>query len=222
MIEQSETIAKLSAAMFKAQGAMGGVAKTANNPHFKKPYANLESVIDTAKPALQAAGIVFTQAPGRIIDQAVEVTTMLIHAESGEWMRSTLHVPLGKVDPQGVGSSITYGLRYSLMATLGLPPVDDDGEAAMQRNAPAQRRVEQTSPPAPKMSYADQIQSSITVKGVDEVWERIKFLPEEEMPQQEFDRLYVIYQKRLQALSPAPKSLGEHLDNLQAAETRTN
>ena len=73
-------------------------------------------------------------------------------------------------------------------------------------------------PAAPTMSYADQIQSSITVKGVEEVWERIKFLPEEEMPQAEFDRLYAIYQKRIQALKPTPKNLGEHLDNLHAQE----
>jgi hypothetical protein len=139
MIEQSESIANLAAAMFIAQGKLDGVVKGATNPHFKKTYANLEAVIDTAKPALQQAGIVFTQAPGRMIDGAVEITTMLIHAASGEWMRSTLHVPCAKVDPQGVGSAITYGLRYSLMATLGLPPVDDDGEAAMQRDKPRQQ-----------------------------------------------------------------------------------
>jgi hypothetical protein len=139
MIEQSESIANLAAAMFVAQGKLDGVVKGATNPHFKKTYANLEAVIDTAKPALQQAGIVFTQAPGRMIDGAVEITTMLIHAASGEWMRSTLHVPCAKVDPQGVGSAITYGLRYSLMATLGLPPVDDDGEAAMHREKPRQQ-----------------------------------------------------------------------------------
>ena len=68
------------------------------------------------------------------------------------------------------------------------------------------------------MSWADQIQSGNTVKGVDDVWQRIKFLPEDEMPQAEFDRLYVIYQKRIQALKPIPKTLGDHLDNLHAQE----
>jgi hypothetical protein len=139
VIETSTNIIALTAAILKVQGELSGVKKDGKNPHFKSNYATLENVIDTARPALQAAKIVFVQAPGQVIGGAVEVTTMLVH-ESGEWMRSTLHVPLGKVDPQGVGSAITYGLRYSLMAMLGLPPTDDDGEAATVRE-PAKRQV---------------------------------------------------------------------------------
>ncbi len=133
MIETSASIVALTGAIIKVQGSISGVHKDAANPHFKSRYASLENVIDTARPALQEARIWFTQAPGLVVDGCVEVTTMLVH-ESGEWMRSTLHVPLGKRDPQGVGSAITYGCRYSLMAMLGLPPTDDDGEAAMDRN----------------------------------------------------------------------------------------
>ncbi|AZO39690.1 hypothetical protein EJ076_34975 [Mesorhizobium sp. M7D.F.Ca.US.005.01.1.1] len=132
MIETSEQIVALTAAIIKVQGGISGVHKNAKNPHFKSSYATLENVIDTARPALQEAGIAFVQAPGMVIDGSVEVTTMLVHS-SGEWMKATLHVPLGKRDPQGVGSAITYGCRYSLMAMLGLPPTDDDGEAAMER-----------------------------------------------------------------------------------------
>lgn len=135
MIEHSADIEKLSSALLKAQGAMDGAAKDSKNPHFKNTYASLESVIDAAKPALQASGVAFTQAPGQIVDNAVEVTTMLMHT-SGQWLRSTLHVPLMKRDAQSVGSAITYGCRYALMATLGLPPVDDDGQAA---SAPASK-----------------------------------------------------------------------------------
>jgi hypothetical protein len=132
MIETSESIVALTASLLKVQGHISGVKKDAKNPHFKNRYATLENVIDTARPALQEAGIAFTQAPGVVIDGSVEITTMLVH-KSGEWMRSTLHVPLGKKDAQGVGSAITYGCRYSLMAMLGMPPTDDDGEAAMDR-----------------------------------------------------------------------------------------
>jgi hypothetical protein len=130
MIETSATIVALTGAILKVQGAVDSVKKDKVNPHFKNRYATLENVIDTARPALQEAGIAFVQAPGQVLDGSVEVTTMLVH-ESGEWMRSTLHVPLGKRDAQGVGSAITYGCRYSLMAMLGLPPTDDDdGHAA--------------------------------------------------------------------------------------------
>lgn len=136
MIETSQNVDALFKALHAAQGAMRGAAKDSKNPAFKSSYASLESVIDTARPALQSADLAFTQAPGLIVEGAIEVTTMLMHT-SGQWLRSTLHVPLQKRDPQGVGSAITYGCRYALMATLGLPPVDDDGEAAMDRTTPA-------------------------------------------------------------------------------------
>lgn len=140
MIEHSPSIAALCKALHGAQGQMTGVFKDAKNPHFKNRYASLENVLDTARPALQAHGLSVTQAPGLLVDGAVEITTMLMHS-SGEWMRSTLHMPVVKRDPQGVGSAITYGLRYALMAVLGLPPSnDDDAEAAMPRsNGPADR-----------------------------------------------------------------------------------
>lgn len=135
MIEHSPTIAELCKALHGAQGEMTGVVKDAKNPHFKNRYATLESVLDTTRPALQANGLSVSQAPGQLVDGAVEITTMLMHS-SGEWMRSTLHMPVVKRDPQGVGSAITYGLRYALMAVLGVPPTDDDdGERAMPDRA---------------------------------------------------------------------------------------
>ena len=134
MIETSEKITELTGALLAFQKAVKAVKRDGNNPHFKSRYATLENVIDTAKPALNAHGVILSQAAGEIKDGAVCVTTRLTHS-SGEYMQSTLHVPLGKRDPQGVGSAITYGLRYSLMAMLGLPPTDDDdGENAMDRN----------------------------------------------------------------------------------------
>jgi hypothetical protein len=136
MIEHSQDITKLSEALNLAQAEMKGVQKDSKNPHFKNSYASLEAVIDTSKPVLNKHGLAFTQAPGALVDGAVEITTMLMH-NSGQWIRSTLHMPVVKRDPQGVGSAITYGLRYSLMAVLGVPPTDDDdGERAMDRSPP--------------------------------------------------------------------------------------
>lgn len=160
MIEQSADITKLICALHKAQGKLTGVPRDSVNPHFKNRYASLENVIDVARGPLQDHGLAFTQAPGALINGAVEVTTMLMH-ESGQWLRSTLHVPLSKNDPQGVGSAITYGCRYALMATLGLPPTDDDAEGAIQRAPTKSVQVAGPNPgqPAPidpaKQSYLD-------------------------------------------------------------------
>jgi hypothetical protein len=135
MIETSQSIKALMTALLTVQGSVQGVAKDSSNPFFKNRYASLEAVIETIRKPMTDAGLIFTQAPGAIIAGAVEITTMIAH-QSGEWMRSTLHVPLAKTDPQGVGSAITYGCRYALMATLGLPPLDDDAEAAVRHQEP--------------------------------------------------------------------------------------
>lgn len=132
-IQTSPTIGALAKAMLQFQGATDGVKRNANNPHFKTKYASLESVIDYARGPLQDAGLVFTQAPGAMVDGSLEVTTRITHAESGEWQQSTMHIPLAKRDPQGAGSALTYAQRYSLMAALGLPPTDDDAEDAYDR-----------------------------------------------------------------------------------------
>lgn len=147
MIITSPTITVLSLALHKFQGETTGVTKDGNNPHFKKNYATLANVIDTARPVLQSAGLVFIQGLGAVSDNSVEVTTRIIHAESGEWMESTLQMPLGKRDPQGTGSAVTYGLRYSLMAMLGLPPSDDDAETSADRGKSQQQQSKSNAKP---------------------------------------------------------------------------
>lgn len=158
MIETSTTVAKLFEAFHLAQGEMDGVHKDSKNDHFRSRYASLENVIGTARPVLNKYGLAWTQAPGPVVDGRLTVTTQIMHT-SGEWMRSTFHMPVSKPDPQGVGSATTYALRYALMAILGLPPTDDDAEAAMPRQA---AKEEPKSPPKRKadsrQDYAAMVQ----------------------------------------------------------------
>ena len=147
MIETSQSIKALMTALLSVQGSVQGVAKDSSNPFFKNRYASLEAVIETIRKPMTDAGLIFTQAPCAIVNGAVEITTMIAH-QSGEFMRSTVHIPLAKTDPQGVGSAITYGCRYALMATLGLPPIDDDAEAAVRHVEPkARQTAKQNTPP---------------------------------------------------------------------------
>jgi len=162
MITQSPSIFNLSTALLSFQGAVDGVKRDSDNPFFKSKYADLEQVVDTARPHLQDAGIVFLQSPGLIRDGNLEMTTMLIHAATGEWIQGTGEIPLGKKDPQGAGSAQTYAQRYHLMAMLGLPPTDDDGEGAMERQ-PANRRPVAAEKPAGKASTYPGHLSAITM-----------------------------------------------------------
>jgi len=54
------------------------------------------------------------------------LTTILIHAKSGEFMESNYKIRPVKNDPQAVGSAITYARRYALSSVLGLNVDDDD------------------------------------------------------------------------------------------------
>jgi hypothetical protein len=154
-MQMSEDITKLAAALVKAQGAMDGAKKDAKNDHFKNRYATLEAVIDAVKPALNANGIAYLQMPEAVIDGAVEIETMLVH-ETGQWLRSVLHVPLGKRDAQGIGSAVSYGRRYALMAICGIPAEDDDGNAASASEPKRQAKpAAVAAEPAPDPDHAE-------------------------------------------------------------------
>ncbi len=139
-IATSDSITSLMKAMLTVQGEVDGVSKDATNPHFRNRYASLESVVDAIREPCQRAGLVVTQAPGAVDGNTIALTTMICHAESGEWMRSTIQLPLAKADPQGAGSALTYAERYSLMAVFNLPAVDDDAEEATRPARPAPER----------------------------------------------------------------------------------
>jgi NADPH:quinone reductase-like Zn-dependent oxidoreductase len=126
----SSSIGQIAAALAKAQGAMSHALKDSDNPHFKSKFADLAAVVDVIREPFAANGLSFIQRT-RMADNGVTVTTILFHGESGEWLSDDgLFVPVSKIDAQGVGSAITYGRRYTLMAMAGLAPDDDDGNAA--------------------------------------------------------------------------------------------
>jgi hypothetical protein len=140
----STSIAALAAALVKAQSALSGAKKDSTNPHFKTAYADLASIWDACRAPLANAGLSVVQLVSSDPTHAI-VETILAHS-SGEWVSSTLAVPLTKADAQGLGSAITYGRRYALAAIVGVCPADDDGEAAVarptQRTQPATRAQE--------------------------------------------------------------------------------
>ncbi len=122
-----ENIAK---ALLNAQKKMGGVKKSSTNPFFKSKYADLASVLDACKEALNSEGISVLQ-PVRHEGSNVLVQTMLLHT-SGELLEATMLV-MPAPDMQKLGASITYARRQSLQSFLALPAEDDDGETAVGR-----------------------------------------------------------------------------------------
>lgn len=145
-MKSSDTLGAISPALVAALGELRGVAKDSKNPHFKNDYASLEAVIETARPVLAAHGLAFMQGLGEYVGGAMTVTTRILH-DSGEWIESDFQMPVAKSDPQGTASASTYARRYGLMGMLGLPAVDDDGEAATRPvPAPANEPRRDTGP----------------------------------------------------------------------------
>lgn len=131
-MKTSESLIKIAPALVKAQMGITYAIENAKNPHLKSKYADLSSVIDAVKSALNKNGIAFIQTPSPSDDSRLNLTTRLLH-ESGEWIEDTASCPLAKQDPQGLGSALTYLRRYSLSAICGLYADDDDGNSAINR-----------------------------------------------------------------------------------------
>lgn len=128
----SESIKALAPALTAALGKLEGAAKTAKNPHFKNTYADLASVVDASREILAAQDLAVMQSPGLIVEGRLQLFTRIIH-KSGEWIEGEFHMPLAKSDPQATLATLTYARRGALMAILGIPAVDDDGETAVGR-----------------------------------------------------------------------------------------
>jgi hypothetical protein len=144
MNTQSENIGDLASALAKAQAEVGTVHKDSANPFFKSNYASLAAVWEATRPILSKHGLSVVQLPSHD-ESGYYVETMLMHG-SGQWIKSRTYMKPAKDDPQGIGSLISYARRYALQAIAMICPEDDDGEAAMGRNAPAQKPVESPKP----------------------------------------------------------------------------
>lgn len=150
-MKQSESIAKLAAALVLAQGDLRPITKDAKNPHFGSRFASLDGIIEQVRPVLASHGLAIVQgtttpeSDANAKATAFTVETTILH-ESGEWVRTAVMIPLQKADPQGAGSALTYGRRYGLSAALSLATDEDDDGNNGSKPAKAQRSTKVSAP----------------------------------------------------------------------------
>lgn len=126
-MEQSNSIAKLSTALAKAQGEMNPAVKDSNNPFFKSKYADLQTIIEAVRPVLSKHEIAFVQSTALTANNDFCIVTQLSHS-SGEWLRGHYLVQCANPnDPQKLGAAVTYARRYALKSMIGVAEEDDDG-----------------------------------------------------------------------------------------------
>lgn len=137
-MEKSETITSLAKALIDFNGRVSKISKDAKNPFFKSNYASLSNIQDAISKPLSESGLVYSQMPTGVNG----LCTILIHAESGEYLMDSYTMPVSKQnDPQAVGSAITYAKRYALAGILGLN-IDDDDDANTASNKQSDPPVE--------------------------------------------------------------------------------
>jgi hypothetical protein len=152
-MEQSESIAALAPALVAAQAEFPAIAqpRTAEIPtrgggKYTYNYADLGDVIAQLQPILARHGLSVLGGPSGYSVEGwtekdgdahtvlmVRVDTQLIH-ESGEWIRTTGAIACRDVDPQSIGSALTYARRQGYAAILGVAP--DSGDQTGQRGLP--------------------------------------------------------------------------------------
>lgn len=160
-----ETKKTLNEKLLEFQNSIEVIKKDGKNSFFKKPdgkastYATLPNILAEVKPIINALKLVVTQPI-----QEGKVFTVITCTESGDAVHSSIDLPSG-VNPQNLGSAITYFRRYTLTSLLALEiDEDDDGNAASQTNDKAEVKEDK----AWLNKYSDKAKTKTT-----DLWEKV-------------------------------------------------
>jgi len=167
-MKTSETIDKIIPAFIAFQAELPAVPKDSENPAFsrgsiKSKYASLGAITEAMRPHLKNHGLGYMQYMA-FRDGFQFMITRFVHT-SGQWIEDDGYLlnPT-KNDPQGMGSAVTYGRRYTISAFSGLiSEDDDDGNAA---SAPRPQPAKQPATDLPPLN-ATKWDGSLTDKGIE-------------------------------------------------------
>jgi hypothetical protein len=137
-----------SADMAVMQSEMPRVYKLAQSHN--STYARLEDINDAIRPTLQKFGFCVTFRISQPDDKSVVVTAVCSH-KLGHSEEASLKMPIdtsgSKSSVQGIGSTVSYGKRYTLCALLNISTGDDTDGKDLGRNQ---------SLPTPKQTITDE------------------------------------------------------------------
>lgn len=153
-MQQSESIAKLVAALAQAQLIVRNPALDKEHPHFRGfRYASLGSHIDAIREPFAKHGLAIVQGV-HSEGQVVSITTMICH-NSGEWVKSTVGMTLAeKATAQNIGAAVTYLRRYQ-MAAMAMLTGEDDTDAEEDRQSKEPPPKQRPAAPAPASKRDD-------------------------------------------------------------------
>jgi hypothetical protein len=122
--------------LLEFQKKIGIIKKDSKNPHFKNTYASLTQILSEVKPLLTECGLILIQ------PISLEgVGTTIIDFETGEKIETIISLPTN-LNPQQLGSAITYFRRYTLASLLSLEIDDDDAQSTVVKQPNLNEQVE--------------------------------------------------------------------------------
>jgi len=131
--EHSDSITKIAPSLVKAQIAMGAASKDSDNPFFKSKYADYNAVLQVCKDPLNSNGVVILHPTGTDANGKAVISTVLLHV-SGEYISATMEMR-EVTNMQKIGSSSSYGRRYTLQNLMAIPTSEDDDGNAVSENS---------------------------------------------------------------------------------------
>ena len=116
-------------ALIALQSELKPLAKKAKGHH--GAYASLDQVMEYLRPLCEKHGLAIIQTPQGGSTGQCTINTIIVHAESGEQLESSITIPMQRQnDPQAYGAALSYGRRYSLLCVFGLVTEDDDASSS--------------------------------------------------------------------------------------------
>lgn len=128
-LKTSKESDKIFSALAAIQDGLPPISKDARNPHFNATYVTISGLLEELNPLRMAQQVAIYQIPSLSVTEngtRLDLETLFMHT-SGQWVSFVTSLPLPKLDAQGVGSAITYGRRYALVAFFNIATDDDDG-----------------------------------------------------------------------------------------------
>lgn len=150
----SEEVTEILPAYIEASKQFDVPVKDMENAYIGNRYSSLNACLEAVRPALQANDLVIQQGsevrdiyqttegadgpPTNMVRKQVVVWSRLWHV-SGQWLQSEVVLEpqtdkSGRVTPQAIGSTLSYGRRYSLKALLSLGDAEMEDDATVATN----------------------------------------------------------------------------------------
>ncbi len=216
-MRHSDSLKAIAPALVACLGEIESVSKDASNPAFKRDgkalrYTTLDAVIEASRAVLTKHDLALMQFPGALDSGALTLETVIMH-KSGEWVSGDFQIALGKSDPQGVGSALTYARRYAQKAALNIADDDDDANGASRRE---DDRRDERRDERPKDSQVVAA-AKLAIDGCYDTGDLKRWLAAnraelDKIPTADFDKI-VDYYNAAKAKAPAPKQDTRQMEN---------